>query len=62
MPCDFTDMVGVGVQFEEGVKEGRVTRDNSACASGTKRFGGWPKKKEGDINVVTHHIPNNRRQ
>lgn len=62
MPRDFTEMVAVGVQLEEGVKEGRITRDNSASASSTKKFGGWLKKKEGDANTVSHHRPSNRRQ
>ncbi|XP_050897725.1 uncharacterized protein LOC127104588 [Lathyrus oleraceus] len=62
MPRDFTEMVGVGVQLKEGVKEGRVARDNSTSASSTKKFDGWKKKKEGYVNVVYHHRPSNRRQ
>lgn len=61
MPRDFTEMVGVGVQLGEGVKEGRITRDNFASTSSTKKFGGWQKNKEGDANVVSHHRPSNRR-
>ncbi|XP_050897219.1 uncharacterized protein LOC127104043 [Lathyrus oleraceus] len=61
MPRDFTEMVGVGVKLEEGVKEGRIARDNSASANRTNKFGGWRKKK-GDANAVSHHRPSNRRQ
>ncbi|XP_050889460.1 uncharacterized protein LOC127094709 [Lathyrus oleraceus] len=62
MPRDFTEMVGVGVQLEEGIKEGRVASDNYASASSTKTFGGWKKKKEGDPNAASHHRPINIRQ
>ncbi|XP_050876704.1 uncharacterized protein LOC127080428 [Lathyrus oleraceus] len=60
MPRDFTEMVGVGVQLEEGVKEVRITRDNSTSASNTKKFSGWQKKKEGDANAVSHHRPSHK--
>ncbi|XP_050889459.1 uncharacterized protein LOC127094708 [Lathyrus oleraceus] len=62
MPRDFTEMVGVGVQLEEGIKEGRVASDNYAFASSTKTFGGWKKNKEGDPNAASHHRPRNIRQ
>ncbi|XP_039684985.1 uncharacterized protein [Medicago truncatula] len=53
-PKNFAEMVSMGVQLEEGVREGRLVKDGTS-ASGTKKFGNhFPRKKEHDVNVVAH--------
>jgi len=37
-PKNFAEMVGMGVQLEEGVREGRLVKDETSL-SGTKGFG-----------------------
>lgn len=37
-PNDFTEMVGMGVRLEVGVREGRLTKEASS-SSGTKKYG-----------------------
>ena len=50
-PSDFTEMVGMGIQLEEAVREGRLTRSESS--GGVKKPSyGFTKKKEGDENAV----------
>jgi hypothetical protein len=56
-PKDFAEMVRVGVQLEEGVREGRLVKDE-ASTSGTKKLGNhFPKKKEQEIGMVAHGKP-----
>ncbi|KAI5388865.1 hypothetical protein KIW84_074500 [Lathyrus oleraceus] len=49
-PSDFTKMVNMGMRLEEGVREGRLSRDDG---SSTKKYGGFSMKKEGEIHVVS---------
>ncbi|KAI5416902.1 hypothetical protein KIW84_041778 [Lathyrus oleraceus] len=47
-PSDFTEMVNMGMRIEEGVREGRLSReDNSA-----KKYGGFARKKERETHVA----------
>jgi len=56
-PRDFAEMVGMGVQLEEGVREGCLVKDG-ASASGTKKFGNnIPRKKEQEVGMVAHGRP-----
>ncbi|KAI5430522.1 hypothetical protein KIW84_034924 [Lathyrus oleraceus] len=52
-PSDFTEMVNMGMRLEEGVREGRLTRDEGSSA---KRHGSFTKKKEGEAHAVSSHI------
>ena len=52
-PSDFTEMVNMGMRLEEGVREGRFSRDDSSSA---KRYGSFTKKKEGETYDVSSHI------
>ncbi|KAI5438127.1 hypothetical protein KIW84_024028 [Lathyrus oleraceus] len=51
-PSDFTEMVNMGMCLEEGVREGRLTREEGSSA---KRYGTFGKKKDGEAHVVTSH-------
>lgn len=56
-PKNFAEMVGMGVQLEEGVREGRLVKD-ATSASGTKKFGSHlPRKKEQEVSMVAHGRP-----
>lgn len=49
-PNDFTKMVNMGMHLEEGVREGRLCKEEEST---TKKYGGsFSKKKEGDTNSV----------
>ncbi|XP_039687896.1 uncharacterized protein [Medicago truncatula] len=53
-PKNFAEMVGMGVQLEEGVRQGRLVKD-ATSASGTKKFGSHlPRKKEQEVGMVAH--------
>ncbi|XP_050878200.1 uncharacterized protein LOC127082022 [Lathyrus oleraceus] len=53
-PNYFTEMVGILVRLEEGVREGRLKKQASS-PSGTKKYGNsFQKKKEGDTNAISH--------
>ncbi|KAI5398880.1 hypothetical protein KIW84_064315 [Lathyrus oleraceus] len=52
-PSDFTKMVNMGMRLEEGVREGRLTRDEGSPA---KHYGAFEKKKEGEAHDVSSHI------
>ncbi|KAI5413516.1 hypothetical protein KIW84_057911 [Lathyrus oleraceus] len=52
-PSDFTETVNMGMRLEEGVREGRLSRDEGSSA---KRYGSFVKKKEGETHVVSSHI------
>jgi len=46
VPRDFTEMVNMGIQLEEGVREGRLISE-TAPTSGARKFGnGFSRKKE----------------
>ncbi|KAI5414903.1 hypothetical protein KIW84_040386 [Lathyrus oleraceus] len=51
-PSDFTEMVNMGMRLEEGVREGRLTREEGSSA---KRYGAFAKKKDGEAHVVISH-------
>jgi len=56
-PKNFAEMVGMGVQLEEGVREGRLVKDETSL-SGTKGFGNnFPRKKEQEVGTVAHGRP-----
>ncbi|KAI5383099.1 hypothetical protein KIW84_070485 [Lathyrus oleraceus] len=61
-PSDFTEMVNMGMLLE-GVREGRLTREEDSSA---KRYGKFGKKKDGEAHDVTSHakprIPSVRRK
>ncbi|KAI5434524.1 hypothetical protein KIW84_021381 [Lathyrus oleraceus] len=52
-PSDFTEMVNTGMRLEEGVREGRLTREEGSSA---KCYGSFAKKKDGEAHVVTSHV------
>ena len=52
-PSDFTEMVNMGMRLEEGVREGRLSRDDGSSA---KNYGGFARNKEGETHVVSSHI------
>ncbi|KAI5394849.1 hypothetical protein KIW84_061464 [Lathyrus oleraceus] len=62
-PSDFTEMVNMGIRLEEGVREGRMTKDEG---SSSKRYEAFAKKKDGEAHVVQSHIkprrPSTRRK
>jgi len=56
-PKNFAEMVDMGVQLEEGVREGRFVKDETS-PSGTKGFGNnFPRKKEQEVSMVAHGRP-----
>ncbi|KAI5425080.1 hypothetical protein KIW84_031035 [Lathyrus oleraceus] len=50
---DFTEMVNMGMRLEEGVREGRLSRDDGSSA---KKCGGFSRKKEGETHDVSSHV------
>jgi len=56
-PKNFAEMVGMGVQLEEGVREGRLVRISPPTNS-EKTFGNnFPEKKEQEVSLVAHGEP-----
>jgi len=56
-PKNFAEMVGMGVQLEEGVREGRLVKDETSL-SGNKGFGNnFPRKKEQEVSTVAQGRP-----
>ncbi|KAI5429344.1 hypothetical protein KIW84_034087 [Lathyrus oleraceus] len=55
-PSDFTEMVNMGMRLEEGVREGRLSKDDG---SSSKRYGAF-KRKEGEAHAVQSQ-PKHRR-
>jgi hypothetical protein len=50
-PNDYTEMVNIGMRLEEGVREGRLSKDE---ASSSKKYSGsFSKKKDGETNAVS---------
>ncbi|KAI5398802.1 hypothetical protein KIW84_064255 [Lathyrus oleraceus] len=56
-PSDFIEMVNMGMRLEEGVREGRLTREEGSSA---KCYGAFAKKKDGEAHAVTSHIKSRR--
>ncbi|KAI5394819.1 hypothetical protein KIW84_061436 [Lathyrus oleraceus] len=56
-PSDFTDMVNMGMRLEEGVCEGRLSKDEG---SSSKRYGAFAKKKDGEAHAVVSHVKSRR--
>ena len=57
VPRDFTMMVSMGIQLEEGVREGRIIRE-IAPTNGARKFGnGFSRKKEQEVGMVAHGGP-----
>ncbi|KAI5389827.1 hypothetical protein KIW84_075220 [Lathyrus oleraceus] len=54
---DFTEMVNMGMRLEEGVREGRLTREESSFS---KQYGAFGKKKDGEAHAVTSHVKSGR--
>ncbi|KAI5427853.1 hypothetical protein KIW84_033038 [Lathyrus oleraceus] len=52
-PSAFTETVNMGMRLEEGVREGRLTKDEG---SSSKRYGAFAKKKDGEAHVVQSHV------
>ncbi|KAI5409341.1 hypothetical protein KIW84_054950 [Lathyrus oleraceus] len=52
-PSDFTEMVNMGMRLEEGVREGRLSKDEG---SPSKRYGAFAKKKDGEAHAVQSHV------
>ncbi|KAI5399608.1 hypothetical protein KIW84_064799 [Lathyrus oleraceus] len=51
-PSDFTEMVNMGMRLEEGVREGRLSKDE---ASTSKRYGSsFSKKKDDEANAISN--------
>jgi hypothetical protein len=55
-PNNFTEMVGMGMRLEEGVREGRLVNGN-APANNAKFDNNFLKKKEPEVGMVTHRGP-----
>ena len=50
-PSDFTEMVNMGMRLEEGVREGRLSKEE---VSSSKKYGSnLDRKKEGETNAVS---------
>ncbi|KAI5398873.1 hypothetical protein KIW84_064311 [Lathyrus oleraceus] len=50
-PSDFTEMVNMGIRLEEGVREGRLSKEE---ASTSKKYGNsFSKKKDSDTNAIS---------
>ncbi|KAI5445677.1 hypothetical protein KIW84_013776 [Lathyrus oleraceus] len=56
-PSDFTEMVNMGMRLEEGVREGRLSKDEG---SSSKRYGAFAKKKDGEAHAVQSHAKTRR--
>ena len=50
-PSDFTEMVNMGMRLEEGVREGRLSKEE---VSSSKRYdSSFGKKKDNEANTIT---------
>ncbi|XP_058733026.1 uncharacterized protein LOC131604613 [Vicia villosa] len=55
-PNDFTEMVNMGMQLKEGIREGRLVKEasSSLASGGVKRFGSnFAKKKEETVSAIS---------
>ncbi|KAI5395482.1 hypothetical protein KIW84_061886 [Lathyrus oleraceus] len=50
-------MVNMGMRLEEGVREGRLTREEGSSA---KHYGAFAKKKDGEAHAVYSHVKSRR--
>ncbi|KAI5418509.1 hypothetical protein KIW84_042946 [Lathyrus oleraceus] len=50
-------MVNMGMRLEEGVREGRLSKDEG---SSSKRYGAFAKKKYGEAHAVQSHVKSRR--
>lgn len=50
---NFTYMVTIGERVENGLKSGKITYTTTPQATNKMSHGGFVKKKEGEISVVT---------
>lgn len=46
-PNDFTEMVGMGVRLEKGVREGRLIKEASSSSGMKKHGNSFQKEKKG---------------
>src|SRR4030042_3222162 len=51
---DFTDMVGMGMRIEEGIKAGRLFREGAPRNHAKKFNNNFTKKKEQGVGMVAH--------
>ena len=51
---DFTDMVGMGMRIEEGIKAGRLFREGAPSNPAKKFDNNFTKKKEQGVGMVAH--------
>jgi hypothetical protein len=56
-PSDFTDMVNMVMRLEEGVREGRLVKENGSSNIHTRKFGGSFSKKEQEVSMVAQGRP-----
>lgn len=49
----FSDLVVAGERIESGVKAGKIPSPPNAANGVKKPYSGFPKKKEGEINVAS---------
>ena len=56
-PRNFTEMVDMGVQLEEGVREGRLVRESVPTSSAKKFRNNFSRKKEQEVSMVAHGRP-----
>jgi len=56
-PKNFAEMVGMGVQLEEGVREGRLVKDETPPSETKGSGNNFPKKKEQEVSMVAHGRP-----
>ncbi|GAU51349.1 hypothetical protein TSUD_412970 [Trifolium subterraneum] len=57
---DFTELVNIGVRLEEGVRQGRLVKEN-VPTNNVKKFGNnFQRKKEQEVSMVAHGRPQQR--
>jgi len=57
VPRDFTEMDSMGIQLEEGVREGRLVRETAPTNNAKKFENGFSRKKEQEVGMVSHGRP-----
>ncbi|GAU49442.1 hypothetical protein TSUD_407340 [Trifolium subterraneum] len=58
----FTEMVEMGMCLEEGVRQGRLIRENAPTNTAKKYGNSFSKKKESEVGMVTQGGPQSRYQ
>ncbi|GAU48965.1 hypothetical protein TSUD_188120 [Trifolium subterraneum] len=56
----FTEMVEMGMCLEEGVRQGRLIRENAPTNTAKKYGNSFSKKKESEVGMVAHGGPQSR--